>query len=860
MKAPTAFFNEIVPLAVDSPAYHDILADGQAVAIKGNRTTPVLLVRRLVAVQPVRVLQSIMTTLADTLTTYAPHLPPALITPDAAAEMLRIAGYFPHSLASIFVLEHRLASDNPQLDLSFCIRRGDDGLSILSGGIPAEWLISPAWAGAAAFCQRWADTSSTLHREIGHVWFEFDAAGGGIPQPGLYFGTPFEGDTMRHWRGDLGWLTDEALLLLRGAALPDRLVATLQRCIGTLPDVGGEIFEVGMMLSRDPDFVRLCLTHIPSTRIPDYLAAVGWTGDFAAVRHALSLLEGADSVELYIDVGTALLPRAGLEARLTPGKSATAEDAAARWQTLLDRLVEAGLAAPDKGAGMLAWEGATTGTLPGETAPARLWRMISHIKIVIAPQRPLEAKGYLSMFSQPLPPRKRPPQGITIGKDHPLVTALRAGVNGEVSPPGSLYVRDFSRLQRKPLAVSVKTTATEDVIHTLKTAYASKFPVYVRGAGYSAAPIPDHLIALINNRPPAPEFDLTERGTVIVSGRTRLNDLEQALHGYGRSLPALPALQFVSVGGWLSAGGYGLRSHKHGAGIDSVRRLHLIGSEGVGRWCAPDDPDDGADLFRYALGGFGAFGVIDQAELLTIPYQPYTTMLFYDDGITPVAMCEALISQATAGENAPDVLRGWILPSGAAGFGLGFEHAQRDTLPQSLRQRDPLPREEKIGTFEDYQRIVHESVAEHLVTTREHHHLWADYLLSADALRVVVTAIMGQHAALAPYLYVVRAAAVKRPAGQSLPLAAHHQGKATVQYLIGVYADVPADDAGGGQTVQTALQTLQEAVIEAGGQIGLWGYHTLNRAAVRTHYPAAGSDIFKTLRGKFTPLIVSGVW
>ncbi|HRE46192.1 MAG TPA: hypothetical protein PLD47_00570 [Aggregatilineales bacterium] len=42
---------------VGSPAYHDILTDGLGGGdLKGKRTTPALLVRRLVAAQPVRVL------------------------------------------------------------------------------------------------------------------------------------------------------------------------------------------------------------------------------------------------------------------------------------------------------------------------------------------------------------------------------------------------------------------------------------------------------------------------------------------------------------------------------------------------------------------------------------------------------------------------------------------------------------------------------------------------------------------------------------------------------------------------------------------------------------------------------------
>ncbi|HRE49494.1 MAG TPA: hypothetical protein PLD47_17345 [Aggregatilineales bacterium] len=42
---------------VDSAPFQDILADGLVGGDQGKRTTPVLLVRKLVAVRPVRVLQ-----------------------------------------------------------------------------------------------------------------------------------------------------------------------------------------------------------------------------------------------------------------------------------------------------------------------------------------------------------------------------------------------------------------------------------------------------------------------------------------------------------------------------------------------------------------------------------------------------------------------------------------------------------------------------------------------------------------------------------------------------------------------------------------------------------------------------------
>jgi len=205
----------------------------------------------------------------------------------------------------------------------------------------------------------------------------------------------------------------------------------------------------------------------------------------------------------------------------------------------------------------------------------------------------------------------------------PLAQALATGVREpvlcskeELEP----YSYDFGRaVQKMPVAV-VKARSEQELVHTLRVARERGIPVSVRGAGHScrAQSLCEGGI-VIDNGGGAPHVVLEEDGRVTVTTRTRWGDLEAALNLAGRTAPVLTDHLATSLGGTLSVAGYGARSLLHGAHLDQVERLRLILPDGTARWCSETED---AELFQFALGGFGQVGVLEQVVMRTLPYRP----------------------------------------------------------------------------------------------------------------------------------------------------------------------------------------------------------------------------------------------
>lgn len=763
-----------------------------------------------------------MLTLDTTLSAFEGNYPSACVSPAAAAEIRRISAHFPAALASIYVLENRLQADAEQVDFSLCVNHGTDGAKIMGSGIPSHYLDQPAWAGVSAFCQRWITSGSTLDEQVGHIWLEFDAAGEGIPPPAIYLGPKFDGDKLRVWRGDLAWLLDEALTLLNGAPVNPTILDQVRRCLvvlGEYPEA--QIFEVGLMLSRPPvDFVRLCLRGIPKMRILEYLGRIGWKGEQAAVQEAINLLDSAEGIELYVDVGMEILPRVGLECRLDPPHNS--DQSYLRWEGLLNTLVEKSLCTAPKRDGLLAWSGMNRGRLPGEEQVRMLWRLLSHIKLVCAPGRPIEAKGYMTLLHQPPPPTK--PKALRIGADHPLIKRLQDGVRGEVLPPGEKYARDFSRMFKKPLFVTVMAQDEGDISHTLKVNQSANLPLMIRGAGYSSGAhlLPDHAVAVIMSRPREPQITFNQDHSVVVGAGTRWFDLEQTLHIQGRTIGPLMASLASSVGGTLAAGsGFGFRSIRYGGVLDQVRRLRLIRLTGEAVWCGPEDQPD---LFRESLGGFGKTGVISAAELNTIPYQPFTAMHFYEHP-SPEALAKSLAELASDLDRTPDLLRGWIRPDGVFGSAFGLEQSDPEQPVDPALRLGQVPAGGRAEVFPDYHTFVHQAVHDHLREGVDQVRLWADHMVEYEGLRRLCLQIESLRSRIAPFLYMARMLAIRRPAGGlNLPYAPHHWGTEPIKYLVGVYCDVPSVDTAAINLVRECLAELQTITLQSGGRVCPWGW------------------------------------
>src|SRR5439155_14609912 len=145
-----------------------------------------------------------------------------------------------------------------------------------------------------------------------------DASPSEVPVPSAFF-APCRGLTRTDAAGDglsAAWVLDPALRLLRGVMLPPAAARTVAGCVGALP-AGAHVFQVGLMLARPVDAVRLCVRDLEFSDLPAYLARVGWPGTWEEARTALApFAELATRTALHLDVGSAVYPRIGLECYL----------------------------------------------------------------------------------------------------------------------------------------------------------------------------------------------------------------------------------------------------------------------------------------------------------------------------------------------------------------------------------------------------------------------------------------------------------------------------------------------------------------------------------------------------------------
>lgn len=341
-----------------------------------------------------------------------PSISPALISAHCVREIRSVAGMFPGLLTAFLGFECRLNVEEPRADFLLCAKPQEFGRSILSGkmeapALPESLFMVNAWSRVRSFCQAWEQPSSSLHREVENVWLEFDVAEMPAlpPVPSFFFGS--ESIVPSRGRQGNAWTTDEALPVVLGGELDPEARNRLHSCIEALPP-GAHVFQVGCMLSRPTQAVRICLRGLTPDEIVPYLERVGWPGDS---RDLASLVAEVglqvDRIDLDIDVDRTVLPKIGLECYLN--RQPKFEP---RWRSFCDYLVEKKCCHPGKVQALLAYPGFVrsqpggpawpdyldkTAALLGRHVISVIFRTLHHIKVVFNPGRPLEAKAYLAI-------------------------------------------------------------------------------------------------------------------------------------------------------------------------------------------------------------------------------------------------------------------------------------------------------------------------------------------------------------------------------------------------------------------------------------------------------------------------------
>lgn len=346
---------------------------------------------------------------------------PELISPSACSDIESVAWVLPGTLGyNTFGFECRLGEELPRADFLVLATalNGRDSLAGLhpTSTLPASLMVNPIWKRVEDFAVRWADTSSPLYHAADNVWLEFDVDGPApdVPLPSVFFGLQPDGqDTAGgvHKSNVSVYITtaEKAIQLLSGSELTPRMLETISGCFRALSPYE-HVFQVGLMLSRGAEAVRLCIRLDSPERVMEYLARVGWPGSEVDLRGVLEpVARLVDHVCLDIDVSETVHPKIGLECCFEGNRQPKSEP---RWAVFLDSLVQEGLCTAEKRDALLAYPGYIDENAEGVPWPGALRRAsqllggrslstfvrsLHHVKVAYRPGEPLEAKAYLAV-------------------------------------------------------------------------------------------------------------------------------------------------------------------------------------------------------------------------------------------------------------------------------------------------------------------------------------------------------------------------------------------------------------------------------------------------------------------------------
>jgi hypothetical protein len=356
----------------------------------------------------------------DIVAAVSPYLSDALVSPASRADLESLARLLPRHLAGL-CLECRLGESEARADLSLRFGSADGGREILAGrghvaGPSAGLLGHPIWARVHRFSREWVSPRSALYTRLADVWLEFDVAGlpPRVPLPSVFLLPADVQHSNERPSTFAGTATDlhhmmvrTALPILTGSAVPEGTDQKLLHCLTHLP-TGSRLYSLGVMLARRARGIRFSAIGIPPSRVPDYLRRVGWPGAIQEIEDIISRFAGlADLAIINLDIEDTVQPGIGLEFSF---RRRAEPDGDPRFALFGDLLVDAGLCLPDKRAGVLAWPGCAPDMVAPWAWPESLVstsfgsltvssivnRALSHFKLSYHPDRPLQAKAYLS--------------------------------------------------------------------------------------------------------------------------------------------------------------------------------------------------------------------------------------------------------------------------------------------------------------------------------------------------------------------------------------------------------------------------------------------------------------------------------
>jgi len=355
--------------------------------------------------------------LSDYLTVLRPEVSPQLISSECWQHIDTVAQKLPSAITPFWGFECPLGTEAASADFLICATAQDGGRQILAGdrdamALPDSLQSYPIWQQIKKFSREWSTETSLLYSHVHNVWLEFDVSSLSNPvsSPSCFFApqpihaTASAVEAIAHPHE---WITQTALKLLLNRKISEPVQHQLFKCLDALPP-DAYVFQIGVMLSRDTDAIRICIRNISPELVLDYLTQLSWSGSPEELRSVLSQFSGyVDRIDLDLDVGETIAPKLGLECYLD--QQPLVEP---RWSAFLDQLVAEDLCVLSKRDHLLAYPGHIRRSRHPELWSSQLTQFsellgskyeivflkgLHHIKIAYQPNAPLTAKAYLAI-------------------------------------------------------------------------------------------------------------------------------------------------------------------------------------------------------------------------------------------------------------------------------------------------------------------------------------------------------------------------------------------------------------------------------------------------------------------------------
>ncbi|HHV71389.1 MAG TPA: hypothetical protein GXX38_02105 [Clostridia bacterium] len=273
----------------------------------------------------------------------APDLPLEIVSQELYGKLNKLTDFFKDFAASEYILETSLNSNSAEADFSFRVLTEEKD-SLLKGLKNKDFMNltkDESWRRFVDFVNYWP-------QEIADLWLEMDYGEWEkeIPRPCFFFNA---GQLKKNGEIDYNLLFT-ALKQLLGCEQVEELKENIKDVIQKLP-AEVNLFQIGTMLSRNKDRVRIFTAELTREQVVEYLADLGWSGSFSDLDEILHFLEEFSDHQYILDFDVS---RQGISERI--GLNFGLQDKK-MLSVFLESLASRQLCTEAKKQGVLAWSG-----------------------------------------------------------------------------------------------------------------------------------------------------------------------------------------------------------------------------------------------------------------------------------------------------------------------------------------------------------------------------------------------------------------------------------------------------------------------------------------------------------------------